>query len=488
MTDIQFATPALLLLLPVVLLIALLPLYARERTRPPSLRFASTFAARTQSRSLKLRLRPFVPVLRWLALALLIIAAARPQTTDAREILRGEGIDITLALDISGSMAAFDFDPINRLEAAKQVIYEFIERREYDRIGLIVFASEAFVHSRRRWTTTRSCSCSKRSISHRSCVCTTHCRWDGPCRGRQHAQGLRIREQGHRPADRRCQQQRRHRPSNRGRGDRNTRHPRLHHRNGKPRRQARPAAFRLYQGRSRRGDAPADSGQHRRQVLPRTDTDGLRTIYEEIDKLEKSEVEVSIYAQHRSLRDGSCLRRPSSFSLRFSPTRPFPAGPMTFQNAQYLILLAALPVAVAIIALSIRKRTDSMRRIGDHDLVTRLARTANTRGRMVRRVLILAALGLAVVALARPQWGESSQIVERRGIQLIVALDISKSMLAEDLKPNRLERAKFVISDLIGHLTGDEFGLVIFSGSAFVQFPLTFDYATARTFLDKRLA
>ena len=156
---------------------------------------------------------------------------------------------------------------------------------------------------------------------------------------------------------------------------------------------------------------------------------------------------------------------------------------MTFQNAQYLILLAALPVAVAIIALSIRRRTDSMRRIGDHDLVTRLARTANTRGRMVRRVLILAALGLAVVALARPQWGESSQIVERRGIQLIVALDISKSMLAEDLKPNRLERAKFVISDLIGHLTGDEFGLVIFSGSAFVQFPLTFDYATARTFL-----
>ena len=156
---------------------------------------------------------------------------------------------------------------------------------------------------------------------------------------------------------------------------------------------------------------------------------------------------------------------------------------MTFQNAQYLILLAALPVAVAIIALSIRRRTDSMRRIGDHDLVTRLARTANTRGRMVRRVLILAALGLAVVALARPQWGESKQIVERRGVQLMVALDVSKSMLAEDLEPNRLERAKFVISDLIWRLTGDEVGLVLFSGSAFVQFPLTFDYATARTFL-----
>ena len=157
---------------------------------------------------------------------------------------------------------------------------------------------------------------------------------------------------------------------------------------------------------------------------------------------------------------------------------------MTFANAQFLILLAALPVAVAIIVFSIRKRADSMNRIGDHHLISMLARTADTRGRLIRRALILAALGLAVVALARPQWGESSQVVERRGIQLMVALDVSKSMLAEDIKPNRLERAKFVISDLITQLTGDEVGLVLFSGAAFVQFPLTFDYATARTFLD----
>lgn len=157
---------------------------------------------------------------------------------------------------------------------------------------------------------------------------------------------------------------------------------------------------------------------------------------------------------------------------------------MSFANIQYLLLLAAIPVAVALIAFSIRRRTDSMRRIGDHYLITRLARTANARGRIIRRTLILAALGLAVVALARPQWGESSQIVERRGVQLMVALDVSKSMLAEDLKPNRLERAKFVVSDLMWRLTGDEVGLVLFSGVAFVQFPLTFDYATARTFLN----
>ena len=156
---------------------------------------------------------------------------------------------------------------------------------------------------------------------------------------------------------------------------------------------------------------------------------------------------------------------------------------MTFANAQYLLLLAALPVAVALIALSMSRRTDSMRRIGDHRLISMLALTTDTRGRMIRRALILAALGLAVVALARPQWGESSQVVERRGVQLMIALDVSKSMLAEDLEPNRLERAKFVISDLIWRLTGDEVGLVLFSGRAFVQFPLTFDYATARTFL-----
>ena len=147
LSNVQFATPALLLLLPVVLALALYPLFRRGGARPAALRFASVAAARTANRSWRLRLLPFMPVLRWTALALLIIAAARPQTTESSEIVRGEGVDIALALDISGSMAAYDFAPANRLEAAKEVIADFIEQRTHDRIGLVVFASSSFIHS-----------------------------------------------------------------------------------------------------------------------------------------------------------------------------------------------------------------------------------------------------------------------------------------------------------------------------------------------------
>jgi Ca-activated chloride channel family protein len=88
-----------------------------------------------------------IPALRWLVLALLIVALARPQSVDAQRVIKGEGVDIALALDISGSMGSLDFEPQNRLEAAKQVIEAFAAERPYDRIGLTVFASVAFSQS-----------------------------------------------------------------------------------------------------------------------------------------------------------------------------------------------------------------------------------------------------------------------------------------------------------------------------------------------------
>ena len=112
------------------------------------LRYADNRLVSGNSRSLSLRVMPFVSALRFLALALalLIVAAARPQVSDAREVIRGEGVDIAIALDISGSMGQTDFAP-NRLEAAKQIVAEFIEERKYDRIGLVVFSQEAFIQS-----------------------------------------------------------------------------------------------------------------------------------------------------------------------------------------------------------------------------------------------------------------------------------------------------------------------------------------------------
>ncbi len=157
---------------------------------------------------------------------------------------------------------------------------------------------------------------------------------------------------------------------------------------------------------------------------------------------------------------------------------------MTFANPLYLALLAAVPLVAVLLFGAARRRRSALALIGNPDLVDRLTAGVNARGRIVRQALFVAALTLAIVALSRPQWGESRQIVERRGVQLMVAMDVSKSMLAEDLKPNRLSRAKIAIADLMQRLTGDEVGLLVFSSQTFVQFPMTYDYATARTFLE----
>ena len=103
--------------------------------------------------------------------------------------------------------------------------------------------------------------------------------------------------------------------------------------------------------------------------------------------------------------------------------------------------------------------------------------------RLARFSLWFVGVALIVVALSRPQWGSEIEIVEQRGVQLMVVLDVSRSMLSEDVKPTRLDRAKLEISDLISQLKGDTVGIVLFSGASFIQFPLTADYATARTYL-----
>ena len=113
----------------------------------------------------------------------------------------------------------------------------------------------------------------------------------------------------------------------------------------------------------------------------------------------------------------------------------------------------------------------------------RLNAGTNRTIRLVRFSLWFVAVALIMIALARPQWGSEIEIVEQRGVQLMVVLDISRSMLSQDVKPTRLDRAKLEISDLISRLKGDTVGIVLFSGASFIQFPLTADYATALTYL-----
>ena len=146
MNDLNFGSPWLLLLLPGVALLAALPYLWKRQMSPVGMRYADTGLVSGIGSSVRLRVMPFVSGLRFVALALVIIAVARPQSADAREVIRGEGVDIAIALDISGSMGQEDFDP-HRLEAAKQIIADFIEERKYDRIGLVVFSRDAFVQS-----------------------------------------------------------------------------------------------------------------------------------------------------------------------------------------------------------------------------------------------------------------------------------------------------------------------------------------------------
>lgn len=142
-----FASPAWLLLL---LLLPLLSWYVRRLQRRRgaiTLRFSDVQPALSAHASWRMRLRPLLSLARILCLAAIIVALARPQWVLAREVVHGQGVDIVLALDISGSMASLDFEPDNRLATARHVIDEFIERRPYDRLGLVVFARNAYNQS-----------------------------------------------------------------------------------------------------------------------------------------------------------------------------------------------------------------------------------------------------------------------------------------------------------------------------------------------------
>ena len=146
MSDLTLESPWLLLLLPAIAVPAFLPYFWRRQMGPVGMTYADTWVVSGGGRSLRLRAMPLLRVLRFLALALVVVAAARPQMGDAREVVRGEGVDIAIALDISGSMGETDLEP-NRLESAKEIVADFIEERRFDRIGLVVFSREAFIQS-----------------------------------------------------------------------------------------------------------------------------------------------------------------------------------------------------------------------------------------------------------------------------------------------------------------------------------------------------
>lgn len=157
---------------------------------------------------------------------------------------------------------------------------------------------------------------------------------------------------------------------------------------------------------------------------------------------------------------------------------------MDFSQPLYFLCFIPLVLTGLLVVFLARRKEAAIARLGRPQLIERLSATVNWRGRRWKLILWFVALSLLIIALARPRWGSQVEYVEQQGVEIMVALDVSESMLAEDLKPNRLARAKLEISELMDRLEGNEIGLVLFSGAAFVQFPLTSDFATARMFLD----
>jgi len=126
-----------------------------------------------------------------------------------------------------------------------------------------------------------------------------------------------------------------------------------------------------------------------------------------------------------------------------------------------------------------------MERFAEPELLDRLTGDIRRGGRIIRSTFLLAALGLMLLALAGPRWGSHYQEVSQKGVDIMIVLDVSTSMLVSDVKPDRLERARREISDFIQVVQGDRVGLVAFSGAAFTQCPLTLDYGALSMFLNE---
>lgn len=156
-----------------------------------------------------------------------------------------------------------------------------------------------------------------------------------------------------------------------------------------------------------------------------------------------------------------------------------------FANIELLYLLLAVPAMAVLFELMIRKRGQMMARFGSANAVKRLAPEVSVARLRVKFWLFAVAFALLVVAAARPQMGSKLREVEREGVEIMVALDVSNSMLASDFSPNRLERTKYAVSRVIEGLSEERIGVVVFAGDAYVQLPITSDYLTARNFVER---
>lgn len=155
-----------------------------------------------------------------------------------------------------------------------------------------------------------------------------------------------------------------------------------------------------------------------------------------------------------------------------------------FANSDALYALILIPLLISFYFYVKHSKYKVIKKFGNIKLMQKLMLNYSSKRWNAKAVLIVFAVFFFILALGRPQIGTKLEEVKRKGVDIFIAVDVSMSMKAEDIKPNRLERAKFAVAKLINKLQGDRIGIIVFSGQAFVLCPLTLDYGAAKMFLD----
>src|SRR5262245_50842792 len=314
----------------------------------------------------------------------------------------------------------------------------------------------------------------------------------------------RHQEPRHDPVDRRRQQRRHRRPDHGRQGGESRRRQDLPERRGERRQRALGGRHFLRQTiraaiqSHRREDAARDRADHRRHVLPRH---------------EPREAERHLQADRRSRKDqdpdqgirrvlgalgpargpGALVvgagRHPRANGVSeagVNPDAPVAAAAQQagrFAAPIFLWLLLGIPVAIAAVSLGWRSRRKAQATWAG-SLFERLTPELDRGRERLRFALYLVGYVFVVLALARPQWGGETVMMKRKGIDLLIAMDTSTSMLAEDMRPNRLASAKRAVADLVRRMGGDRVGLIAFAGEAYTVCPLTLDHGTVLLFLE----
>ena len=156
---------------------------------------------------------------------------------------------------------------------------------------------------------------------------------------------------------------------------------------------------------------------------------------------------------------------------------------LRYDNIDFLYFLALIPLIAIGLYFYNRWQKKSIEKFGDENLVTELMQNHSKARKNIKNTLFIFSIAFLIIGISNPQIGTKMEEVKREGVDLMIAIDLSHSMMAQDIKPNRLERAKQAISRLIDKLEGDRIGLVVFAGEAYVQLPITTDYSAAKLFL-----